>query len=496
LPYPQGGQYDSDRVPGYSEMRPFASRLQAPSGFRGKSMKLSVNQRVVDAGDFSSQCTLLEFLRALGLTGSKEGCAEGECGACAVAMVRPRGTGSELRVVNSCLVLLPMVAGQEIYTAEGLASAGTLSQPQRAIAEMGGSQCGYCTPGFAVSLFAEYHRPGRTGACGVDAMGGNLCRCTGYRPLRDAALSLGIPAADDRMQQRLRAPAPQVEALSMPGFERPVSLAECLAFLQLCPEATLVAGATDLGVEANLRGRRFPQLLSLEGIPVLRVFRDAEHEVEIGAALTLSEVEALWVDAPPIAGEWLSLFASPLIRNRATLGGNLATASPVGDGAPLLLALDARVNLASAVGRRTVPLAEFFVDYRKTVLQTGELIVSVTIPKPFARYAAFFKVAKRSLDDISTVAAAFAISTDPRGVVEHCRIAFGGVAATPVRVPAAENALAGRLWDATGVSAAQRAIAATLRPLDDHRGSAAYRMAMAQSLVEKFWWQTRQAEAA
>jgi xanthine dehydrogenase small subunit len=237
-------------------------------------------------------------------------------------------------------------------------------------------------------------------------------------------------------------------------------------------------------------------LVSVEGIPELRVFRIAEHEVEIGAALTLSEVEALWFDAPPIVGEWLSLFASPLIRNRATLGGNLATASPVGDGAPLLLALDARVNLASALGRRTVPLAEFFVDYRKTVLQGGELIVSVTIPKPFAPLAAFFKVAKRSLDDISTVAAAFAISTDPRGVVEYCRIAFGGMAATPVRVPATENALAGRLWDAAGVSAAQRAIATTLRPMDDHRGSAAYRMAMAQSLVEKFWWQTRHAEAA
>jgi xanthine dehydrogenase small subunit len=459
-------------------------------------MRVSVNQHVVDASGFSSHCTLLDFLRAQGLTGAKEGCAEGECGACAVALVRPNGAGSELRVVNSCLVFLPMAAGQEIYTAEGLAASGKLSEPQRAIAEIGGSQCGYCTPGFAVSLFAEYHRPGRQGACDVHAMGGNLCRCTGYRPLRDAALSLVSPPADDWMQQRLREPAPEVAAFSQPGFERPASLSQCLEFLKRSPEATLVGGATDLGVEANLRARRFSQLVSVEAMAELKVFRDTEIEVEIGSALTLSEVEAHWVNAPPIAREWFPLFASPLIRNRATLGGNLATASPVGDSAPMLLTLDASVNLASAAGQRTVRLADFFLDYRKTVLQPGELIVSITIPKPFAQHAAFFKVAKRSLDDISTIAAAFAISTDASGRVEHCRIAFGGMAATPVRVPAAESAMIGRAWDASAVSAAQRALAASLRPMDDHRGSAPYRLAMAQSLLEKFWWQTRRAEAA
>ena len=321
-------------------------------------MEFLINERAVDARGFPAHLTLLDFLRSQGLTGTKEGCAEGECGACAVALVAGHGAGSTLRVVNSCLLFLPMLAGQEVYTVEGLARDGRLSEPQRAIAEHGGSQCGYCTPGFAVSLFAEYHRPGRTGPCDPHAMGGNLCRCTGYRPLRDAALGLGMPPDDD-FQRRLRRPAPPVGAFSLPhaefAFERPASLADCLALLEAHPEARLVAGATDLAVEANLRGRRWPLLVSLEAVPELRGFRDADGEVEIGAGLTLSEIEARWVDAPPVMHDWFELFASPLIRNRATLGGNLATASPVGDAAPLLLALDAQVNLASREGAGGFP---------------------------------------------------------------------------------------------------------------------------------------------
>jgi len=277
-----------------------------------------------------------------------------------------------------------------------------------------------------------------------------------------------------------------------------VSLVTFLTFLMLArhPEACIVAGATDLAVEANLRGRRFPLLVSVEALPELKVFRDSGDEVEIGAGLTLSEIEALWQDAPPIAREWFPLFASPLIRNRATLGGNLVTASPVGDAAPLLLALDARVNLAGPAGSRQMPLNEFFPDYRKTSLLSGEVLVSVIVPRPFPQLAAFFKIAKRALDDISTVAAAFAITQDRAGRIASCRLAFGGMAATPVRVPSAEAALTGRAWDVAAVAAAQRAIGTALRPMDDHRGSATYRMALAQSLLEKFLCQTCDAEAA
>jgi xanthine dehydrogenase small subunit len=468
-------------------------------------MEFLINERVVDARGFPAHLTLLDFLRSQGLTGTKEGCAEGECGACAVAVVARNGTGSEFRVVNSCLLFLPTLAGQEVYTVEGLSRDGHLSEPQRAIAEHGGSQCGYCTPGFAVSLFAEYHRPGRTGACDPHSMGGNLCRCTGYRPLRDAALGLGA-APDDEFQRRLRQPAPPVSAFSLFhaefAFERPTSLGDFLGLIDTHPEACLVAGATDLAVEANLRGRRWPLLVSVEAVPELRVFRDTDSEVEIGAGLTLSEIESRWLDAPPIACQWFPLFASPLIRNRATLGGNLATASPVGDAAPLLLALDAQVNLASGEGRRRVPLSEFFPGYRQTAMRPGELIVSVSIPKPYPQHAAFFKVAKRALDDISTVAAAYAVTFDAAGRVAHCRVAYGGVAATPVRVQTAEDAMVGRTlsgvaWvGAPAIRAAQRAIESTLRPMSDHRGSAEYRLAVAQTLLEKFFHESQQPEAA
>ena len=462
-------------------------------------MEFLINERAVDTRGFPAHLTLLDFLRSQGLTGTKEGCAEGECGACAVALVTGHGAGSTLRVVNSCLLFLPMLAGQEVYTVEGLARDGRLSEPQRAIAELGGSQCGYCTPGFAVSLFAEYHRPGRTGPCDPHAMGGNLCRCTGYRPLRDAALGLGMPPDDD-FQRRLRRPAPAVSAFSLFhaefAFERPASLADCLTLMDAHPEACLVAGATDLAVEANLRGRRWPLLVSLEAVPELRVFRDGGGEVEIGAGLTLSEIEARWVSAPGVMHEWLELFASPLIRNRATLGGNLATASPVGDAAPLLLALDAQVNLAGREGRRRISLSEFFPGYRQTAMRPGEVMVSVSIPKPYPVNVGFFKVAKRALDDISTVAAAYAVTVDAGGRVAHCRIAYGGVAATPVRVYTAEDALTGLAWGESAVRAAQRAIAAVLRPMSDHRGSAEYRLAVAQTLLEKFYKQTRRAEAA
>ena len=402
-----------------------------------------VNGAPVRVEQADSQTTLLDCVRSRGLTGSKEGCAEGECGACAVIFVRNSPAGTVYTPVNSCLVPLPAAADQEVLTVEGLAGSGVLSEVQTAMAANGGSQCGYCTPGFVVSMFAEHYRR-ESRPPDPCALGGNLCRCTGYRPIRDALLSLGEPPPGCH-RERLTRPAPRPQPFTWASktgrFSRPRSLLECFDLLESDLDACLVAGNTDLGLATNLHGRRFGHLVSVESLAELHRFEDGRDAVEIGAGLTLTEIVELWSGAPAVFREWIPLFGSPLIRNRATLGGNLATASPIGDSAPLLLALDASVCIAARHGERQVPLESFFVDYRKTVLGPCEVIKSVRIPKPWPDYARFYKVAKRSTDDISTVAAGMAIRT-AGGRVASARFSYGGVAPVPVRARAAEGALA------------------------------------------------------
>ena len=350
------------------------------------------------------------------------------------------------------------MANREVLTVE---SFGGLQDAQRAMAALGGSQCGYCTPGFIAGMVAEQYRD-KQGLCDHDALGGNLCRCTGYRPIFDALKSLG-PAPEGDLKARLKKPAPELDGFRYSTakgcFSRPGSLTECFDLAE-DSAARFVAGNTDLGIATNLRGERYPHLISLESIADLRVFHDTPEAVEIGAALALTEIAERWTAAPPIFHEWLPLFASLPIRNRATLGGNLATASPIGDSAPLLLALDAGVRLVSRRGERLMPLERFFIGYRQTALAKGELVHSIRIPKPLPEAIRFYKVAKRRMDDISTVAAAIAMTGD------SVRMGMGGVAATPRRVTPAELD--------------------SLKPIGDHRGSAAYRMAMARSLLRKF----------
>ena len=447
-----------------------------------------LNGKSVRVENPPAQMTLLDFVRAHGLTGAKEGCAEGECGACAIVLVEPDGAGSRYRVANSCLMFVPMAAGREIYTVEGLAVDGEIIEAQTAMASNGGSQCGYCTPGFVVSLFAEHYRRDRVGPCDTAALTGNLCRCTGYRPIGDAAHSLGDPPPDAH-RQRLDRPAPQLPVVSTAGFSRPSTLDDCLVLLRDERAAKIVAGCTDLGVESNLSARRWPHLISVEAIDELREYSNSSSSVLIGAALTFSEIGERWTDAPEAVREWLTLFASPLIRNRATIGGNLATASPIGDAAPLLLALDAVIHIAGLAGRRSVPVSSFFTGYRKTELGSGEIITAVEIPKPLPAFVRFYKVAKRRLDDISTVAAAMAIDLGPHGAVRRARFAFGGVAATPVRIAEAEAAVIDQAWNDAAVERVQAILERALTPMSDHRGSKEYRLEVSKSLVEKFQWE-------
>jgi xanthine dehydrogenase small subunit len=451
-----------------------------------------LNDKPVRVENPPPQMTLLDFIRACGLTGAKEGCAEGECGACAVALVEADGQAgrSLFRVVNSCLMFLPMAANREVLTVEALADNGTLGAAQEAMAAGGGSQCGYCTPGFVISLFAEYYRPDRRGRCEKMALSGNLCRCTGYRPIREAAESLG-PAPQDRFRDRLGRPAPALASVSTPGFSRPTSLEGCLSLLRAHPASKLVAGATDLGVESNLFFRRWPHLISLDAVDALKEFSDTSTSINIGAGLPLSEIGRQWTGAPAFFDEWLTLFASPLIRNRATMGGNLATASPIGDAAPLLLALDAVIHIASLERRRAVPISAFFSGYRKAAIASDEIVTSIEIPKPLPQTVRFYKISKRPLDDISTVAAAMALDTDAAGRARRARFAFGGVAATPIRVNDAERLVEGQPWNDAAVERVQDVLARSLHPMSDHRGSAEYRLEVSKSLVEKFHWDER-----
>lgn len=464
-----------------------------------------LNGKTVQVSDADPHTTVLAWLRQTGLTGSKEGCAEGECGACAVLLLRPDGSASRFESVNGCLLLLPSLAGQEVWTVEGLEN-GELHPAQAAMLQ-GGSQCGYCTPGFVVSMAAEYYRKDRE-TFDLEALSGNLCRCTGYRPIKEAAESLGKPDKGDALQQRLEQPAPTPAALDYTPagatgpssrqpphrFFRPTSLAELFRITASHPQAKLVAGGTDWVVEVNQRFARSPVQVGIDQIPELKFLTWADSHVEIGAGLTLTELEHALGGRIPLLHDLFPRFASRLIRNRATLGGNLGTASPIGDSGPVLLALGAELVLSSLGGQRTVPLAQFFTGYRRTGLKPGEIIKAVRIPLPLAPIARFYKVCKRPMDDISTVAAAFALELDGN-LVRSIRIGLGGVAPTPARAYDTEAALLGKPWDERTVRAAAEVARAEFTPIDDHRGSAAYRTAMLGKLLEKFFYDTSEVRA-
>ncbi len=529
-----------------------------------QSPSVTVNGQAAPLDGVPASTTALDWLRGRGLVGAKEGCAEGECGACSVLVARP-GTSTPTRwtALNACLVPVLALDGQEVVTAEGLGTPADLHPVQHEMAVRGGSQCGYCTPGFVCSMAAEYYRPDRQGHSahngrsdeaevvghpahdgrsdeaevvghpahdgrsdeaevvghpahdgrsdaaevvghpahdgpggpeehshehgpnGFDlhALSGNLCRCTGYRPIRDAAYALTAPAAGDPLAARQHQPVPPPRETRTPAFVRPADLAAALQLLGERPDAVVVAGSTDWGVEVNLRGVRAPLVVAIDRLPELRAVSVTGDVVEIGAAVTLSEIAARLDGAVPLLDLLLPQFASVLIRNGATLGGNLGTGSPIGDTAPGLLALGASLVLVSAAGEREVALADYFTGYRRSVRTAGELIRAVRIPQPQPGLVGFTKIAKRRFDDISSVAVAFGLDVVD-GVVAAARIGLGGVAATPIRARATEQALVGRPWP--DITDAADVLGGEGTPLDDHRASAAYRAAMLRQALLKF----------
>ncbi|WP_455360435.1 xanthine dehydrogenase small subunit [Streptomyces sp. SYSU K21746] len=486
--------------------------------------RITVNGKETPLSPAAPHTTALDFLRERGLTGTKEGCAEGECGACSVLVARPGvNKPTDWVAVNACLVPAAALDGQEVITSEGLATVGedgtppTLHPVQEEMAVRGGSQCGYCTPGFICSMASEYYRPDRCehgnpldsadaaenadaehGPNGFDlhALSGNLCRCTGYRPIRDAAFAVGTPTDEDPLAQRREQDPPAAVATEYTQddstFLRKNTLAETLQLLHERPDAVVVAGSTDWGVEVNIRSRRADCVVAIDRLPELRELRVESEYIEIGAALTLTEIERRLEGDVPLLAELFPQFASRLIRNGATLGGNLGTGSPIGDSPPVLLALDASVVLAGAGGERVVPLADYFTGYRQSVRRPGELIRAVRIPLPLSPVTAFHKIAKRRFDDISSVAVAFALDIED-GIVRKARIGLGGVAATPIRSLATEAALEGKPWATETVEAAARVLRGEGTPMSDHRASSLYRSAMLGQSLLKLYAQTTEA---
>jgi xanthine dehydrogenase small subunit len=427
--------------------------------------------------------SLLRWLKRHRLHGTKEGCADGDCGACTVAVAEPDGTGAaQWRAVNSCLLPVGALAGRRVLTVEALADGPALHPVQQALVDTAGSQCGYCTPGFVMSLFVAQ----RNGACAGDgAIEGNLCRCTGYQPIRAAAAQLAAAPRGEDARDALLAEA-SLAAAEMGPFFSPDSLDTALLLKTRYPEAAWIAGATDLGVELSHGKPVASTFIALDRIAALQALEIGDDAVTIGAGVPLSRLERELHGVFPAFDQLLPWFAAGQVRNRATFGGNLGSASPIGDLLPLLLALDGRIRLLGPRGARELPAEGYFLDYRKTQRTDDELITAVVLPRRAGLLSAGYKVAKRQTDDISIVAAVFALGFDPQRRIAHARLAYGGVAAIPRRAQAVESFLTGRTLDRGTVVEAARRLGEEFTPLSDHRAGADYRRALCGGLFEKF----------
>ncbi len=469
-------------------------------------LRFLLGNELVEISSCDPTLTVLDWLRLdRRVTGSKEGCAEGDCGACTVVVGRLDQGQLRYEAINACIRFLPTLDGCHVLTVEHLkGDDGALHPVQQAMVDCHGSQCGFCTPGFVMSLFALWLNEDAPSISRIeDALAGNLCRCTGYEPIIAAAQRMYRLGNRDRFASGRDAIAVRLhgladgETLSLSGpagrFLAPATV-EALADLVVAhPQATLLAGATDVGLWVTKGMRRLDPVIYLGRIEALRVIEDGGDHLRIGAMATLAQVRPALTALSPQLDELMRRFGGEQVRNAGTIGGNIANGSPIGDLPPALIALEARLILRRGGERRTVPMEDFFLDYRKQDRREGEFVEAVIVPK-LAPDALFHvsKISKRFDEDISAVCGAFLLSIGVGGRIAQARLAYGGMAGIPKRAAAAEAALIGRRWDEAAIVAAIAALPGDFTPLSDMRASAGYRRSIAGNLLRRFLIETTQ----
>ena len=465
-------------------------------------IRFILNGQTITLDSVGASDTLLDFLRLdRRLMGTKEGCAEGDCGACTILVGRLSDGAVRYEPVNACIRLLASLDGCHVVSIEYLSGPeGRLHPVQQAMVEHHGSQCGFCTPGFVMSLYALWMENPDPSETDIEtALQGNLCRCTGYEPIiraAKAATEIGSPAEDalklerDSIIKRLTALRDGQRVVVSKGESRcilPASVDDLAAVLVETPDATMVAGATDVGLWVTKFLRDISPVVFLSHLDELRALNIGKDTIKIGAGVSYTDSRAtLSADYPHLAAFW-DRIAGWQIRNMGTVGGNVANGSPIGDTPPVLIALGAAITLRRGDKRRIIPVEDFFIDYGKQDLAAGEFLESISVPRPTpGTLHAAYKISKRRDEDISSVCAAFSVTVE-NGKITDARIAFGGMAATPKRAANAEAALIGSAWSEASLEAAADRLGDDFNPLTDWRASSEYRLQVSKNLFHRFW---------
>jgi xanthine dehydrogenase small subunit len=478
------------------------SASESPGAKHRSKIRFVLDGEVIEIDEVDPTRTVLQFLREdLKRCGTKEGCAEGDCGACTVVLAETDHSGKQLRqrAINSCIQFLPTLDGKELITVESLAAEdGALHPVQKALVDCHGSQCGFCTPGFVMSLYALYENKKSPTRNDIDiALAGNLCRCTGYKPIVDAAMqmyaepSISNSSTTDAdrcaVLQSLQANDMLVVSGAQRKFFAPKNVQDLAQAYAENPAATLLAGGTDVGLWVTKQHRELDVVIYTGDVAELRHVDESDVHIEIGAAVSLTDAMQVIVEHYPTLEELFVRFASPPIRNAGTLGGNVANGSPIGDSMPALLVLDASLQIGCAAGIRTLSLHDFYLGYQQTALQDGEFVSKIMIPLPLAgAEVASYKVSKRFDQDISAICGAYRVMLDGDRVAD-IKIAYGGMAAIPQRAGACEEALIGKEWSEETVLQASRELTNDFTPISDMRSSADYRQQVAQNLLLRFF---------